>query len=108
MSDLVPELDFSARRFNIRMTEGDAIEFMWLVPNAAGWAGTYEFKVDCGDYPISLSCSVVAQDGDALFTVSDAPQEKLVHKPSGYLWSMRQTGGTTRFSGLIFVDGNVA
>lgn len=107
--DLVPELDASAQRFNIRMYEGDAINFEWVVPDAANWAGTYEFKVlAAGNVVLDLVVMVTAQGLDAKFSVVDAPQAELVATTSGYPWDVQDTAAQeTRFAGLLLVDEQV-
>jgi hypothetical protein len=108
-NELIPELDASAQRFNIRMFEGDAINFEWVVPDTATWAGTYEFKVLVGTTVLSLDINVTAQGLDAKFSVVDVPQPELVATTSGYPWDVHDTGADlTRFAGLLLVDEQVA
>jgi hypothetical protein len=108
IDELVPELDASAQRFNIRMFEGDAINFEWIVPDAANWAGTYVFKVGVDPAPIELAVTVTSQGLDAKFSVVDAPQVELVATTSGYPWDVQDTvAEETRFAGLLLVDEQV-
>jgi len=109
IDELVPELDASAQRFNIRMFEGDAINFEWVVPDTATWAGTYEFKVLAGGVVLTLNVSVTAQGLDAKFSVVDSPQPELLATTSGYPWDVHDIGSdVTRFAGLLLVDEQVA
>lgn len=109
LSILVPELDASAQRLNIRMTEGDDINFEWLVPTFSGWAGTYDFIVLLDDgTELTIANTVTAQGSDALFSIIDVPQPMLVEKSSGYPWAIKDvTEGITRFAGLLFVDQEI-
>lgn len=99
-----PELDASAQRFNIRMTEGDPIELAWSVPGAASWAGEYDFTVYVDDQSIALDSTVEADGLDVAFSVSGDPQPLLTATTSGYAWAMSEVGGLTRFAGLMFVE----
>lgn len=109
LSILVPELDASAQRLNIRMTEGDAINFEWLVPTFSGWAGTYDFMVLLDDgTELPIDNTVTAQGSDALFSIIDGVKVELVEKSSGYPWSIRDVNEEiTRFAGLLFVDQEI-
>lgn len=105
MNQLISEIDTSAQRVNIRMTEGDPVNAQWLVPGAASWAGTYVTKVLVGDVEINLACTVtVVNTTDALFVIQDEAQEDLIPTTSGYRWDIQQDDGPTRFGGLWFVD----
>jgi len=104
---LIPELDASAQRFNIRMTEGDPINFEWVVPDCANWAGAYEFKVLADGVVLGLDVTVTAQGLDAKFSVVDTAQPELVATTSGYPWDVQESGEQTRFAGLILVDPEV-
>lgn len=107
---IVPELDASAQRFNIRMYEGDNVNFQWLVPTFSGWAGTYTFRVllDDGTF-LELDNTVTSVGADALFAVVDGPQSDLIEKLSGYPWEIEDVAeGLTRYAGLLFVDPGIA
>lgn len=88
------------------MTEGDPINFSWYIEAAASWAGsvfTGSVRGDDGQL-VSLSVAVTAVAADALFVMTALPQGTLPASRSGYVWALRETGGPTRFNGLLFVD----
>jgi hypothetical protein len=107
---IVPELDASAQNLNLRMTEGDPLNFQWIVPGAASWAGAYTFRVRIdADTLLELPATAsVSNTTDALFVVTTvAAQAALVALTSGYRWDIQQTGGPTRYSGVLFVESQV-
>lgn len=99
-----PEIDASASEINLRMTEGDLLNFQWTVLAAAAWAGAYTAWVTIDGDDIPLTATAVAVSADALFTIASAPIAELVRNSSGYEWRVKQTGGLTRFGGLLFVE----
>jgi hypothetical protein len=101
-----PEIDASAGKLNLRMTEGDPINFSWLVLDAASWAGTsFTASVrDTSGILQSLTVAVTAQGSDALFVMTHAAIPTLPASRSGYAWAMLEAGGPTKFAGLLFVE----
>lgn len=107
---IVPELDASAQDLNLRMTEGDPLNFQWLVPGAAAWAGAYTFKVRINpDTLVSIAATAsIVNTVDALFVVQTvAAQPEFVALTSGYHWDIQQASGPTRYSGVMFVEAQV-
>lgn len=104
MSELVPELDASGQRFNIRMREGDPVNWQWIVEGGVAWVGTYVVTVLVGNTEVSLDSDVSASGADALFVIQDTVQPLFVPTASGYPWDIQAVGGITRFAGLLFVD----
>jgi hypothetical protein len=102
---MVPELDASAQRLNIRMTEGDPINWQWIVEDGASWVGLYECAVKIGEDVFLLDNAVsISTVTDALFAVINDPVAEFLETSSGYPWDIQQIDGPTRFSGLLFVD----
>jgi hypothetical protein len=102
----VPEIDASAGRIDLRMTEGDPIPFSWLVQGAADWAGA-SFTAEVRDSEgaiIPLTVVVTAQGLDALIVLSHVAIPTLLPTRSGYAWAMREIGGYTKFAGLLRVE----
>lgn len=107
---VIPELDASAQELNLRMTEGDPLNFQWLVPGAAAWAGNYTFKVrTSSEVLVSIACTAtVSNVTDALFVVTTvSAQPEFLHNESGYRWNIQQTAGPTRYRGALFIEAQV-
>lgn len=98
----IAEIDASAFDLNLRMTEGDPINFQWTVEGAAAWAGTHIAYVDV--YELTATVTVV-NTTDALFTITSLPIPELIPYPGGYRWGVQEDGGFTRFAGLLFIEG---
>lgn len=103
----VPEIDASAGKLNLRMTEGDPIAFSFIVEGAASWAGstfTAEVRDALGNIlTFTVTCSV-SNTTDCLIVISHASAPTLTPTRSGYGWAMLESDGPTKFSGLLFVE----
>lgn len=103
-----PELDASAYDLDLRMSEGDPINFQWVAEGAAAWAGAHTCSVTVGDVVVPLACTVsVYNTTDALFAVVDGAQAALVATQSGYPWRIKADAGPTRFAGLLRVEAQL-
>jgi hypothetical protein len=85
---------------------GDPVSLTWRVA-AVNWSGTYTAKLRKNENPSSeeLATFTVTATYDAVNLWTTFVVTLATSIPQGeYWWSCKQTGGTTRFSGLVIVS----
>lgn len=112
-------IDQSHSELDLRMTEGDPLQFLFWVRDAAAWAAasftcSVRKKQDPTTELAAPTVVVAAATGPDPDTsgimglnvdITNAAVVALtaVNGPTKYAWSMRQTGGLTRFGGWLEV-----
>ena len=84
---------------------GDPVSLTWRVA-AVNWSGTYTAKLRANSSPDSteLATFTVTATYDAVNLWTTFLVTLATAIPTGsYWWSCKQTGGTTRFSGMVQV-----
>ena len=107
------EIDASAAQLDLRMTEGDAISFNFLVKDAASWGGVaFECHVketqQVGATALAdLTVVATTEGADCDFLITGAPVPALTASHHTYFWDMQDAGGITRFAGHFYVEKQV-
>lgn len=85
---------------------GDPVSLTWRVA-AVNWSGTYTAKLRKYEAPTSEELATftvtATYDGTNLWTTFVVSLSTAISEGE-YWWSCKQTGGTTRFSGLVIVS----
>jgi hypothetical protein len=116
------ELDKSHSELDLRMTEGDPMDFAFWVRDAQDWAGSlFVAAVHPGSgwtaTPLAAPTVVVAaangpepENQDLLglnVDITNAPVAALTSADTPFIWGMKDVGGTTRFGGWLHVEPRV-
>ena len=107
------EIDQSHSELDLRMTEGDPINFNFLVKDASNWS-TVSFNSEVKQFPdaalealATLTVVVAAEGSDLDVKLTSAAVDGLTADLSPFVWGMKEVGGVTRFGGMFYVEARV-